>query len=57
MVLGGLSATLPLSDHGRVVRYASKSYKEGIQETFFPVGSMPTLFCLDIQPNRLNVRS
>src|SRR5260370_40312364 len=33
------------------------SYKRECQETFFPVGSMPTLFCLGIQPNRLNVHS
>jgi hypothetical protein len=33
------------------------SYKKECQETFFSVGSVPTLFCLGIQPNRLNVHS
>src|SRR5260370_863982 len=33
------------------------SYKRECQRTFFPVGSMPTLFCLGIHPNRLNVHS
>ncbi len=34
-----------------------KSYKRECQETFFSVGSVPTLFCLGIQPNCLNVVS
>jgi hypothetical protein len=33
------------------------SYKKECQETFFSAGSVPTLFCLGIQPNRLNVHS
>ena len=34
-----------------------KSYKRECQETFLSVGSMPTLFCLGIQPNCLIVHS
>ena len=34
-----------------------ESYKRECQETFFSVGSVPTLFCLGIQPNCLNVVS
>ena len=34
-----------------------QSYKRECQETFFTVGSVPTLFGLGIQPNRLNVHS
>jgi hypothetical protein len=32
-----------------------KSYKRKCQETYLAVGSVPTLFGLGIQPNRLNV--
>src|SRR3981081_1662832 len=35
--------------------YAIKSYKRKCQETYLAVGSVPTLFGLGIQPNRLNV--
>jgi integrase len=38
-------------------RYRTTSYKRECQETFFSVGSVPKLFCLGIQPNRLNVHS
>src|ERR1700676_2176453 len=34
---------------GRITHYSDKSYKRECQETFFSVGSVPTLFCLDIQ--------
>ena len=34
-----------------------KSYKRKCQETYLSVGSVPTLFCFGIQPNRLNVHS
>jgi hypothetical protein len=34
-----------------------KSYKRKCQETDLAVGSVPTLFCLGIQPNRLNVHA
>jgi hypothetical protein len=33
------------------------SYKSGCQEKYLPVGSVPTLFCLGVQPNRLKRRS
>jgi hypothetical protein len=33
------------------------SYKRKCQETDLAVGSVPTLFCLGIQPNRLNVHA
>jgi hypothetical protein len=38
-------------------RLPEKSYKRECQETYLPVGSVPTLFCFGIQPNRLNVHS
>jgi hypothetical protein len=38
-------------------RLPDRSYKRECQETYFAVGSVPTLFCLGIQPNRLNVRA
>jgi hypothetical protein len=31
------------------------SYKRECQDKYFPIGSVPTLFCLGIQPNPLNV--
>jgi hypothetical protein len=34
-----------------------ESYKRKCQETYLSVGSVPTLFCFGIQPNRLNVHS
>jgi cytochrome c biogenesis factor len=37
--------------------YREKPYKSSCQERFFSVGSVPTLFCHGIQPNRLNVHS
>jgi|SRR5450631_2888858 hypothetical protein len=33
------------------------SYKRECQETFFSVGSVPTLFFLGIQPNRWNMHA
>ncbi len=33
------------------------SYKRECQDKYFPLGSMPVLFCLGIQPNCLNVVS
>jgi hypothetical protein len=33
------------------------TYKRKCQETYLPVGSVPTLFCFGIQPNRLDVHS
>jgi hypothetical protein len=37
--------------------HRTKSYKRKCQETDLAVGSVPTLFCLGIQPNRLNVHA
>jgi hypothetical protein len=37
--------------------HSEMSYKRECQETFFSVGSVPTPFCLGIQPNRLNMHS
>jgi hypothetical protein len=35
--------------------FPSMSYKSECQEKYLPAGPVPTLFCLGIQPNRLNV--
>ena len=34
-----------------------RSYKRKCQETYLSVGSVPTLFCFGIQPNRLNMHA
>jgi hypothetical protein len=39
------------------VANSEKSYKRECQEKYLPFGSVPTLFCLGIQPNCLNVHS
>ena len=38
-------------------RLPEKSYKRECQETYLTVGSLPTRFCLGIQPNRLRVHA
>jgi hypothetical protein len=39
----------------RLLAAVKTSYKRERQEKYFPAGSVPTLFCLGIQPNPLNV--
>ena len=46
-----------LSAWSLLPRLPYKSYKRKCQETYLSVGSVPTLFCFGIQPNRLNVHS
>ncbi len=41
----------------RLTRLPDKSYKRECQETYRGVDSVPKLFCLGIQPNRLNVHA
>src|SRR5215468_4091615 len=40
-----------------ISRETGKSYKRKCQDKYFPLGSVPVLFCLGIQPNCLNVVS
>jgi hypothetical protein len=45
----------PWSHMGK--RLSEKSYKRECKETYRGVDSVPKLFCLGIQPNRLNVHA
>jgi len=52
---GALEARQIDASNGKLI--ADVTYKRKCQETYLSVGSVPTLFCFGIQPNRLNVHS